>query len=322
MKKQIIKGVVELVEGVTKAAPKAKTYKGRKRGRKSAASRAAKNEAAKASRAKLAANRGPQHRGQKLLKTEASKPKLTLGQKLKREKGKQDTSKLSPEENKERRNLIARVIREARASGKGGTPTGTRKQTLTKEGLKLVEKGDIDTIIENPKKYMYEGSTSPLTPKDATAEFASRKEMREAFKEMSPGERMDFIQKNITPKMTSRQISDILNQGMAGKQTGLVKEEVIQSVASKRGLKLPKRGKLTKDQKIERIRKFLDEGNPESFAKLKELQKKRSLGTKSTGPVGRMGTTTAPSRKKKGGKVGTKRRGCGAALRGYGKAMK
>jgi len=323
MKKQIIKGAVELIEGATKAAPKSKTYKGRKRGRKSAAQRAAKNEAAKASRAKLAANRGPQHRGQKLLKAESAKPKLTLGQKLKREKGKVDTSGLSKEENKERRSLIARVIREARAEGKGKkAPTGTRKQTLTKEGLELVQKGDIDTIVKNPKKYMYEGADAQLVSKDATSEFASRKEMREAFKEMSPGERMDFIQKNITPKMTSRQISDILNQGMAGKQTGLVKEEVIESVASKRGLKLPKRGKLTKAQKIERIRRFLDEGNPESFAKLKELQKKRSLGTKSRGPVGRMGTTTASAKKKKGGKVGTKRRGCGAALRGYGKAMK
>jgi len=31
---------------------------------------------------------------------------------------------------------MARVIREARAAGKGGTaPTGSRKQTLTAEGL-------------------------------------------------------------------------------------------------------------------------------------------------------------------------------------------
>jgi hypothetical protein len=83
MKKQIIKGVVELVGGAAKAAPK-----GRKRGRKTAAQRADKNKKAQESRAKLAGTRGPQHRGQKLLKTEAAKPKLTLGQKLKREKGK------------------------------------------------------------------------------------------------------------------------------------------------------------------------------------------------------------------------------------------
>ena len=120
MKKQIIKGVVELVKGTTKAAPK-----GRKRGRKTAAQRAAKNLKARESRAKLAGTRGPQHRGQKLLKTEAAKPKLTLGQKLKREKGKVDTSGLSPDEKKERRSLMARVIREARATGKGGTATGS-----------------------------------------------------------------------------------------------------------------------------------------------------------------------------------------------------
>ena len=303
MKKQIIKGIGEIVESVVKAKPK-----GRKRGRKTAAQRAAKNLKAKDSRAKLAGTRGPQHRGQKLLKTEAAKPKLTLGQKLKREKGKVDTSGLSPDEKKERRSLMARVIREARATGKGGTATGTRKQTLTKEGMKLVQKGDIDTIVKNPKKYMYEGADAPLISKDAGTEFATRKDLREAFKEMSPGERMDFIQKNITPKMTSRQISDVLGQGMAGKQTGSVKEEVIESVASKRGLKLPKRGKLTKNQKIERIRKFLDEGNPESFAKLKQLQKKRPGTSK----------PTAGKAFKKGGRV----RGCGAALRGYGKAMK
>jgi hypothetical protein len=285
MKKQIIKGVAELIEGATKSAPKAKTYKGRKRGRKSAAARKAKNEAAKASRAKLAANRGPQHRGQKLLKKENAKPKLTLGQKLKREKGKVDTSGLSKEESKERRSLIARVIREARAEGKGKkAPTGTRKQTLTKEGLKLVQKGDIETIVKNPKKYMYEGADAQLVSKDATSEFASRKEMREAFKEMSKGERMDFIQKNITPKMTSKQISDILGQG-----EGVPKLPKQQNIAST-------------------VRKLKRQGYPGSLTELRKNLKARPGMTKPSG--GR--------KYKKGGRV----RGCGAALRGYGKAMK
>ena len=100
MKKQIIKGAVKLIEGATKAAPKAKTYKGRRRGRKPKAVREAKAEAARQRRAKSPT---PQHRGQKILKKESAKPKLTLGQKLKREKGKVDTSGLSKEESKERR---------------------------------------------------------------------------------------------------------------------------------------------------------------------------------------------------------------------------
>ncbi len=280
MKKQIIKGVVELVKGTTKAAPK-----GRKRGRKTAAQRAAKNLKAKESRAKLAGTRGPQHRGQKLLKNEAAKPKLTLGQKLKREKGKVDTSGLSPDEKKERRSLMARVIREARADGKGKkAPTGTRKQTLTKKGLELVQKGDIETIVKNPKKYMYEGADAQLVSKDATSEFASRKEMREAFKEMSPGERMDFIQKNITPKMTSKQISEVLGQG-----EGIPKLPKQQNIAST-------------------ARKLARQGYPSSLSKLKEAQKKRpGISKPSSG-----------RKYKKGGRV----RGCGAALRGYGKAMK
>jgi len=285
MKKQIIKGVVELVGGAAKAAPKAKTYKGRKRGRKTAAQRAAKNEAARASRAKLAGTRGPQHRGQKLLKTEAAKPKLTLGQKLKREKGKQDISNLSPEEKKERRSLMARVIREARAEGKGRTATGTRKQTLTAEGRRLVEKGDVDTVIKNPKKYMYEGADAPLVSKDAGTEFATRKDLREAFKEMSQGERIDFIQKNITPKLTSKQISEVLGQG-----EGIPKLPKQQNIAST-------------------ARKLARQGYPSSLSKLKEAQKKRPGMTKPSGQ-GR--------KYKKGGRV----RGCGAALRGYGKAMK
>jgi len=280
MKKQIIKGVVELVKGTTKAAPK-----GRKRGRKTAAQRAAKNLKARESRAKLAGTRGPQHRGQKLLKTEAAKPKLTLGQKLKREKGKQDISNLSPEEKKERRSLMARVIREVRTTGKGGTATGTRKQTLTEDGLKLVQKGDIDTIVKNPKKYMYEGADAPLVSKDAGTEFATRKEMREAFKEMSQGERIDFIQKNITPKLTSKQISEVLGQG-----EGIPKLPKQQNIAST-------------------ARKLARQGYPSSLSKLKEAQKKRPGMSKPSGQ-GR--------KYKKGGRV----RGCGAALRGYGKAMK
>lgn len=289
--------VKEIIKAVVKPAAK-KTTKGRKRGRKSAVQRAARNLKAQESRAKLSGTRGPQHRGQKLLKNEAAKPKLTFGQKLKREKGKQDTSGLSSDEKKERRSLMARIIREARATGKGGTATGSRKQTLTKEGMKLVQKGDIDTIVKNPKKYMYEGADAPLISKDAGTEFASRKEMREAFKEMSPGERMDFIQKNITPKMTSKQISEVLGQG-----EGIPKLPKQQNIAST-------------------ARKLARQGYPSSLTKLKEAQKKRNLGTKSSGPVGRMGTTTASAKKKKGGKIGTKRRGCGAALRGYGKAMK
>ena len=281
MKKQIIKGVVELVKGTTKAKPK-----GRKRGRKTAAQRAAKNLKARESRAKLAGTRGPQHRGQKLLKNEAAKPKLTFGQKLKREKGKQDTSGLSPDEKKERRSLMARVIREARADGKGKkAPTGIRKQTLTKKGLELVQKGDIETIVKNPKKYMYEGADAQLVSKDATSEFASLKEMREAFKEMSPGERMDFIQKNITPKMTSKQISEVLGQG-----EGIPKLPKQQNIAST-------------------ARKLARQGYPSSLSKLKEAQKKRPGMSKPSGQ-GR--------KYKKGGRV----RGCGAALRGYGKAMK
>jgi hypothetical protein len=281
MKKQIIKGIGEIVESVVKAKPK-----GRKRGRKTAAQRAAKNLKAKESRAKLAGTRGPQHRGQKILKNEAAKPKLTLGQKLKREKGKQDTSGLSPDEKKERRSLMARVIREARADGKGKkAPTGTRKQTLTKEGIKIVQKGDIDTIVKNPKKYMYEGADAQLVSKDATSEFASRKEMREAFKEMSQGERMDFIQKNITPKLTSKQISEVLGQG-----EGIPKLPKQQNIAST-------------------ARKLARQGYPSSLSKLKEAQKKRPGMTKPSGQ-GR--------KYKKGGRV----RGCGAALRGFGKAMK
>jgi len=280
MKKQIIKGISKVVEGAVKAKPK-----GRKRGRKTAAQRAAKNLKARESRAKLAGTRGPQHRGQKLLKTEAAKPKLTLGQKLKREKGKVDTSGLSPDEKKERRSLMARVIREARATGKGGTATGTRKQTLTAEGRRLVEKGDINKIIKNPKKYMYEGADAPLISKDAGTEFATRKDLREAFKEMSPGERMDFIQKNITPKLTSKQISEVLGQG-----EGIPKLPKQQNIAST-------------------VRKLSRQGYPSSLSKLKEAQKKRPGMSKPSGQ-GR--------KYKKGGRV----RGCGAALRGFGKAMK
>jgi len=180
---------------------------------------------------------------------------------------------------------MARVIREARADGKGKkAPTGTRKQTLTKKGLELVQKGDIETIVKNPKKYMYEGADAQLVSKDATSEFASRKEMREAFKEMSPGERMDFIQKNITPKMTSKQISEVLGQG-----EGIPKLPKQQNIAST-------------------VRKLSRQGYPSSLSKLKEAQKKRPGTSK----------PTAGKAFKKGGRV----RGCGAALRGFGKAMK
>ena len=91
---------------------------------------------------------------------------------------------------------------------------------------------------------------------------------------------MAGVLKNITPKMTSKQISEVLGQG-----EGIPKLPKQQNIAST-------------------VRKLSRQGYPSSLSKLKEAQKKRSLGTKSRGPVGRMGTTTASSRKKKGGKVG------------------
>lgn len=288
MSVKIIKEIAtEVAKAVTKPAAK-KTTKGRKRGRKTAAQRAAKNLKAKESRAKLAGTRGPQHRGQKLLKTEAAKPKLTLGQKLKREKGKADTSGLSPEQKKERSSLVARIIREQRAANKSGSSSGgVRKQTLNKEGIRLVEKGDsasIEKIIKNPKKYMYEGADAPLISKDAGTEFATRKDAREAFKEMSKSEKIEYIQKNFTPKMTSRQISDVLGQGKG--EPKLPKQQNIASI----------------------VRKLKRQGYPGSLKELRTAQKKRPGTSK----------PTAGKTFKKGGRV----RGCGTALRGFGKAMK
>lgn len=280
-------------EGIKAGKKIAKAYKGRKRGRKTKAQREAKAEAARKRRAAA----GPQHRGQKAVKAEAATgPRRSLSEKLKLDMKKVDLSGLSKEQKSERSKLITVIKKEIGSRGQG-VVGGTRTRKLTPAGEKLANQGKFQTLLKNPKRYMYEGQDAKLTPKDFMAEYPTKKARREAFEEMSRSEKIEFLTRTQGSKLTPTQINELVGQGRS-------------------------KFKLPQENIASIVRKAERQGYPTSFAELKKRLKKTRKGqTKATSPV-KIGTTTAPSRKKKGGKVGSKRKGCGVALRGYGKAMK
>jgi len=268
---------------------------------------------------------------------------------------KEDAAKFKSKRGNELRSLKTAQLKEMMADKYGGgTSTGgVRVQKLTPEGEKLLKENKLSTIVNAQKfikfktkdgktkvvpsnKYIVEGIGSrdaPLVPKGATPKTpADKKAFREYFEnEMDDNQRLEYILKRFEPQFTSSQLADKLGitardltatiKGGAGKykQYGIGDAEL----------------KALKDKfQVRSISKGMKTGG---IVKAKAGTKKKTIGKSKLGkvkgamlslmPMGTYDTidmidtairTGVPF---KSGTKGKTIRGCGQAMRGYGKAM-
>lgn len=229
-------------------------------------------------------------------------------------------SGLTDAQKKERQKLITQKLKEMKSEGKTKKVIAGRTLSLTPEGERVLkQKGGIDKILEasgptgtKRNRFLYEGANETLPAKGGGIDTKgktgkeAREMKREAYKAMSKSEKLEFIRKQFARGYTNKQLEEIMYQPKTAKQ------------------------KKAKATIIQRMRNAKNQGYP---FKTKEDISKRTYddimksfgGSKITNPT----TTT----KKSGGKIGTYKagkqikrksspRGCGAAMRGYGKAMK
>tara|TARA_R100000951_G_scaffold101356_5_gene92795 strand:+ start:9727 stop:11055 length:1329 start_codon:yes stop_codon:yes gene_type:complete len=235
----------------------------------------------------------------------------------------------------------------------GKTPTPMRKQTLTKRGEELLDEGNFKKILNNPKKYMYEGTNSPLTPKQQPPKTkADREVAKEKFEELSEDQKVDFIRNIIEPELTSKQISDVLGTTSRSQAVKLPKSTI---------RKIDKSKSIPKGELIKRLidvaeRKLKDKALSNAAkdklnAQIKKLALRFNKGKNIIDDVTEGATSKSIEDEitsvggfqikqfKKGGKLSSKKkkiikpktikvakkksapRGVGAAKRGYGKAM-
>ena len=236
-----------------------------------------------------------------------------------------------------------------------GPPQGMRRQTLTPKGQELFDDRNYEKILQNPKRYMYEGVDSPLTPKQQPPKTKVDREVaKEKFDELSKKDKVEFLRNVIDPELTSSQISDVLGITSRSQAVKLPKATIRKIDASK---PLPK-GEVIKrliDVFNRQIKnKALTESQKNKIKdQLKKLAKKYNKGTSIIGDISSKASSEATEKEiknlggfsiktsgfKKGGKVTSKKkkiikpktiktakkksalRGIGSAKRGYGKAM-
>lgn len=352
---------------------------------------------------------------------EDSKGKLTADQAIKKAKSesqarmpqiksraRSETAKLrakgafkgfTEEQMKERRNLIASSLREMAAQGKTRTVNKSRVLSLNPTGEKLIkQKGGIDKILENPRRYLYQETGAFDPPEGIMDKFGGktkaekRKNMKEAYDEMSKSDKLDFIRKNIAPDYSKEQLNDLMFSPRGGIQIKNKSNTQIEGMRNrlkdmgllpalgeakpklKYGMKT-KEGSKAVTQEVKRLKRQVKQNKEaqkkvaedirraeDAFdrAKTKEVQnklrtkisdlkkkqkninkaadnfaelfkKENILKNLSKIETQQLGLQRLTPTKKTGGKVGTYKkgkqiksgpRGCGAALRGYGKAMK
>lgn len=226
---------------------------------------------------------------------------------------------LSEAQVKERKNLISQKLKEMRNEGKAKTVTSSRTLSLTPEGEKIIkQKGGIDKIIDasgpsgtKKNKYLYEGANETLPAKGGGIDTKgktgkeARDMKREAYQSMTKGEKLEFIRKQFARGYTNKQLEDIMYKPKTASQKK-AKASIIQRMKTAKNQGYP--------FKTQREKGF----NKKSFD---DIMKSFGTGKSSAGIA-----ANTPAGRKTGGKVGTKKstgpRGCGKALRGYGKAMK
>lgn len=296
---------------------------------------------------------------------------------------------------KERKNLIASALREMASEGKTRTIIKSRVLSLNPTGEKLIkQKGGIDKILEKPRRYLYQRTDAPDPPEGVMDRFGGktkaekRKNMKEAYNEMSKTEKLDFIRKDIAPDYSKEQLENLMFPPRGGiniikgksktqieglrnrlKDKGLLPSlgETRRGRGTKQGQalvkeirKIKKEAQNIRDKDIPKVQTQIDRAQDalktakttevknklrENISKLKKEKERltnlannyekgkvtKAKKTLSKIQTQQLGMTRLTPTKKAGGKVGMYKsgkqiksgpRGCGAALRGYGKAMK
>jgi len=241
----------------------------------------------------------------------------------------------------------------------GGTSTGgVRVQKLTPEGEKLLKENKLSTIVNAQKfikfktkegktkvvpsnKYIVEGIGSrdaPLVPKGATPKTpADKKAFREYFEnEMDDSQRLEYVLQRFEPQYTSSQLADIMGitardltatiKSGAGKfkQYG-VGEAELQALKDKFQVR-----SISKGMKTGGIVKYKSGTGKKTIGnKVRDYVKKSPIKTAMGGlgayevyDVGKYAVDTlGPLMGFKSGTKGKTIKGCGKAMRGFGKAM-
>jgi hypothetical protein len=240
----------------------------------------------------------------------------------------------------------------------GGTSSGgVRVQKLTPEGEKLLNEGKINQIVnaqkflkltkkvkENGKivtkqifvptnKYVVEGIDAPLIPKGAKPIGKEEKrKMNQYFQnEMDDSQRLDYIMDRYEPQYTSSQLADILGITARDLTATLKKAGKYKQIMGDEG-SIPTEGfqtrMITKDMKTGGIVKYKSGTGRTTIGKLKKSIKKPlraamgGLGAYEVYDVGKYAMDTlGPLMGFKSGTKGKTIKGCGKAIRGFGKAM-
>lgn len=240
----------------------------------------------------------------------------------------------------------------------GGTSTGgVRVQKLTPEGEKLLKENKLSTIVNAQKfikfktkqgkikvvpsnKYIVEGIGSrdaPLVPKGATPKTpADKKAFREYFEnEMDDSQRLEYVLQRFEPQYTSSQLADILGitsrdltatiKSGAGKfkQYGVGDAE-LQALKDRFQVR-----SISKGMKTGGIVKYKSGTGKSTIGKVRDYVKKSPMKTAMGGlgayevyDVGKYAMDTlGPLMGFKSGTKGKTIKGCGKAIRGFGKAM-
>ena len=225
-------------------------------------------------------------------------------------------SGLTDAQKKERQKLITQKLKEMKSEGKTKKVIAGRTLSLTPEGERVLkQKGGIDKILEasgptgtKRNRFLYESANETLPAKGGGIDTKgktgkeAREMKREAYKAMSKSEKLEFIRKQFARGYTNKQLEEIMYQPKTATQ------------------------KKAKASIIQRMKNAKNQGYP--FKTKKDISERTYDDIVKSFAVGNSTTS-----KKSGGKVGTYKsgkqikrksspRGCGAAMRGYGKAMK
>jgi len=333
----------KILKGVKKAIEKTKTQKGQKFSTEAEARKAAIDAG------KKTFNFG----GKKNIpiKRQRVKKGSTVSE-LTKGMSKEDAAKFKTSRSNELRSLKTAQLKEMMADKYGGGTSlgGVRVQKLTPEGEKLLKENKLSTIVNAQKfikyktkdgktkvvpsnKYIVEGIGSrdaPLVPKGATPKTpADKKAFRDYFEnEMDDNQRLEYILQRFEPQYTSSQLADKLGitaRDLNATIKGSSKTNIDES-------EVPKA--LREKFQVRSISKGMKTGG---IVKAKAGTKKKTIGKSKLGklkgamlslmPMGAydsidmIDTAIRTGIPFKSGTKGKTIRGCGQAIRGYGKAM-
>lgn len=287
-----------------------------------------------------------------------AKSKRMKGQftELTKDMSKEEKARFKNVRGNELRKLKTAQLKEMMADKYGGGTSlgGVRVQKLTPEGEKLLKENKLSTIVNAQKfikfrtkdgktkvvpsnKYIVEGIGSrdaPLVPKGAIPKTREdKKAFREYFEnEMDDSQRLEYILQRYEPQFTSSQLADKLGitaRDLTATIKGSSKTNIDESEVPKALREKFQVRSISKDMKTGGIVKAKKGTGKKTLGKVRDYVKKNplksamgGLGAYEVYDVGKYALDTlGPIVGLKSGTKGKTIKGCGKALRGYGKAM-